>query len=561
MVSFSIPWISSKSKGAPEKIVTAESSSAEIAAAATGVARSRTTTATTNDNSTNDSSSHTGTPPEPASNVVASIARKDAETPVEREQRIRALFDRMDTHRAGFLRPVDIEQGVASITGQSYGGFAASELIRVADSSKDGVVDYREFRAFIERKERALRKIFDEMDVSKDQALQPDELKESLGRAGITVSDADVGRFMRLLDTDGDGSIQFDEWRNFLVFLPREINLGNIYRHLRSMAQITSDGEVVIATDVVIKSGWAHLIAGAAAGAVSRTATAPLDRLKVYLQTHPPLPSSNGNPLANAMRQLYTSGGIRNFFRGNGLNVLKIAPESGIKFLSYDRCKRLFGAGRRNDDGSPVELGLLSKFMAGGTAGVISQGAIYPLETLKTRMMASAGVQQAGGGEVAAVGSNVMLRVATEMWRETGIRAYYRGILPSLVGVFPFAAIDLACFETLKAAYIKRGQAKLSSTAESFTPSVFGTLVCGMISGTTGAVAVYPLSLVRTRLQAQGTPGHPRTYTGAFDVVRTTLQREGVRGFYKGLVPTLVKVVPAVGISYTVYEKTKAYFD
>jgi solute carrier family 25 phosphate transporter 23/24/25/41 len=63
-----------------------------------------------------------------------------------------------------------------------------------------------------------------------------------------------------------------------------------------------------------------------------------------------------------------------------------------------------------------------------------------------------------------------------------------------------------------------------------------------MVSGTTGAVAVYPLSLVRTRLQAQGTPGHPTTYNGAFDVIRVTLQREGIRGFYKGLVPTLVKV-------------------
>ncbi|KAI8053402.1 mitochondrial carrier domain-containing protein [Syncephalis plumigaleata] len=516
MVSFSIPWFSSSSKQTKEKIVTAESSSAEIAAAAAaGLARARTTAEAAEETVSNNDANDTATTPEPVS--------------ASREQRIRSLFERMDTNRAGFLRPIDIEQGVGKITGQAYGAFAASELIRVADRSKDGVVDYDEFHAFIERKERALRKIFDEMDESKDQVLM---------RAGITVSDTDVDRFVRLLDTDGDGNIQFDEWRNFLVFLPREINLSNIYRHLRSMAQITSDGEVVITTEVGTKSGWAHLMAGAAAGMVSRTATAPLDRLKIYLQTYPPRPSQ-GNPLLTAVHQLYSTGGIRNFFRGNGLNVLKIAPESGIKFLSYDRCKQF-------------------KFMAGGTAGVISQGAIYPLETLKTRMMASSGVKASSSGE--AVSSNVMLRVATEMWHETGIRAYYRGIIPSLVGVFPFAAIDLACFETLKTTYIKRGQAKLPA-GETFTPSVFGTLVCGMISGTTGAVAVYPLSLVRTRLQAQGTPGHPTTYSGAFDVIRVTLQREGIRGFYKGLVPTLVKVVPAVGISYTVYEKTKTYLD
>ncbi|KAI9594164.1 mitochondrial carrier domain-containing protein [Syncephalis fuscata] len=545
MVSFSVPWFSSGSNKNKEKVVTAESSSADIAAAATGLARTRLTAklqdeksepVATADGNDGDSSNAIKVSPK----TISTLARKDAETPYEREKRIRALFERMDISRSGFLRPIDIEEGVGEITGQSYGAFAASELIRVADRTKDGIIDYDEFRAFIERKERALRQIFDEMDVSHDEALQSNELKESLQRAGITVSDADVDRFMRLLDTNGDGSIQFDEWRNFLVFLPREINLSNIYRHLRSMAQITSDGEVIITSDVATKSVWTHLIAGATAGTISRTTTAPLDRLKIYLQTHRPQPGQ-GNPLVNGIRELYTSGGIRNFFRGNGLNVLKIAPETGIKFLTYDRCKRLFGAGQFNSDGTPVELGLISKFMAGGTAGVISQGSIYPLETLKTRMMASSGVSASSG----VVSSNVMLRVAGEMWREAGLRAYYRGVVPSLVGVFPFAAIDLACFETLKTAYIK----------------LLGTLICGMISGTTGAVAVYPLSLVRTRLQAQGTPGHPRTYSGAFDVVRVTLQREGIRGFYKGLVPTLVKVVPAVGISYTVYEKTKNYFD
>lgn len=56
-------------------------------------------------------------------------------------------------------------------------------------------------------------------------------------------------------------------------------------------------------------------------------------------------------------------------------------------------------------------------------------------------------------------------------------------------------------------------------------------------------------NLVRTRLQAQGTPAHPQTYTGVKDAAYKCFQREGWRGFYKGLTPTLVKVVPAVAIS------------
>jgi solute carrier family 25 phosphate transporter 23/24/25/41 len=59
------------------------------------------------------------------------------------------------------------------------------------------------------------------------------------------------------------------------------------------------------------------------------------------------------------------------------------------------------------------------------------------------------------------------------------------------------------------------------------------------------------------RLQAQGTPSHPTFYTSSFDVISKTYQREGLVGFYRGLAPTLIKVLPAISISYFVYEKSK----
>lgn len=62
------------------------------------------------------------------------------------------------------------------------------------------------------------------------------------------------------------------------------------------------------------------------------------------------------------------------------------------------------------------------------------------------------------------------------------------------------------------------------------------------------------INLLRTRLQASGSPGHPTVYTGFLDVANQTLAREGWQGLYKGLVPTLAKVVPAVSISYVVSE-------
>ena len=64
------------------------------------------------------------------------------------------------------------------------------------------------------------------------------------------------------------------------------------------------------------------------------------------------------------------------------------------------------------------------------------------------------------------------------------------------------------------------------------------------------------INLLRTRLQASGSPGHPQVYTGFRDVLSQTLKREGWFGLYKGLIPTLAKVVPAVSISYVVCRHT-----
>lgn len=79
----------------------------------------------------------------------------------------------------------------------------------------------------------------------------------------------------------------------------------------------------------------------------------------------------------------------------------------------------------------------------------------------------------------------------------------------------------------------------------------------GAFSGTVGATLVYPINLLRTRLQAQGTYAHPHTYNGFSDVLKKTIQREGYQGLFKGLVPNLAKVCPAVSISYLCYENLK----
>lgn len=92
----------------------------------------------------------------------------------------------------------------------------------------------------------------------------------------------------------------------------------------------------------------------------------------------------------------------------------------------------------------------------------------------------------------------------------------------------------MSTFEALKLAYLR-------STGKE-EPGVLPLLAFGSVSGGVGATSVYPLNLVRTRLQASGSPAHPQRYNSLLDVAWMTYRNEGWRGFYRGLFPTLAKV-------------------
>jgi solute carrier family 25 phosphate transporter 23/24/25/41 len=175
-------------------------------------------------------------------------------------------------------------------------------------------------------------------------------------------------------------------------------------------------------------------------------------------------------------------------------------------------------------------------------AGMISQAVVYPLDTLKFRMQCETVV----GGER---GNKLIWHTARKMWAHNGIVSFYRGLPMGLMGMFPYAAVDLFMFESLKKKMIARN-AKIKGVKhdEDALPGNFTLALMGGFSGAFGASIVYPLNLLRTRLQSQGTAGHPRTYTGIMDVTRQTLKHEGTRGLFKGLTPNLLKVVPAVSI-------------
>lgn len=123
-------------------------------------------------------------------------------------------------------------------------------------------------------------------------------------------------------------------------------------------------------------------------------------------------------------------GGYISLWRGNGMNVLKIAPESAVKFMTYEQIKKLM----KGD--SNRELDIWERIVAGAGAGAFSQSAIYPMEVIKTRLTLRNTGQFDG-----------IFHAARKIYRNEGFRSFYRGYAPNLMGILPYAGIDLAVYE------------------------------------------------------------------------------------------------------------------
>ena len=127
---------------------------------------------------------------------------------------------------------------------------------------------------------------------------------------------------------------------------------------------------------------------------------------------------------------LFFLGGVRGLWRGNGMNVLKIAPESAVKFAAYDFFKRRI----RGD--ADRDLLMSERFLAGSLAGGVSQTVIYPMEVMKTRLALRKTNEYSG-----------IWDCAKKLYKHGGVTVFYRGYVPNLLGILPYAGIDLAVYE------------------------------------------------------------------------------------------------------------------
>ncbi|RWS27545.1 calcium-binding mitochondrial carrier protein SCaMC-2-like isoform X2 [Leptotrombidium deliense] len=271
---------------------------------------------------------------------------------------------------------------------------------------------------------------------------------------------------------------------------------------------------------------YKNLIAGALGGTISRTITAPIDRIKVYRQ----VTGFKFNSIYALVRYLYREGGVLSFWRGNYVNVLKFATESALKFTLYEEVKQTIKTDKN------VKLSNVERFLAASITGALSQTLLYPLDTMKLKMVISK------TGEYSSLFQEIKSN-----FEDGGIRVFYRGYLVNLLGVIPFYGIELSFYEFLKVLY--RDYMEDETTVS--------RLVCAGISTSVAQFTVYPLAIVRARRQAVAADKQVKSLK---TMVISIYKKSGIRTFYAGIVPSMLRGVPATAINYVAYEHIRSAF-
>ncbi|KAH8689699.1 mitochondrial carrier domain-containing protein [Talaromyces proteolyticus] len=279
---------------------------------------------------------------------------------------------------------------------------------------------------------------------------------------------------------------------------------------------------------------YVETVAGFTAGTVSTLCLHPLDLVKTRLQIDSISRSRVGGSI-RLIRNVYkTEGGIAAFYRGLSPNIIGNSTSWAAYFLFYGNIKDFL----RHEKGVDSEdgLGASGYFLASGAAGVLTSILTNPVWVIKTRMLST--------GSSAPGAYPSFIAGARQILASEGLAGFYRGLVPSLFGV-SHGAFQFMAYEKLKSHRLK-------------TVRELGNLDFLFISGLSKIFAgciTYPYQVLRTRLQAYHASLVYRG--GVWDVMRQIWRQEGITGFYKGLGPNLVRVLPSTWVTFLVYENTK----
>ncbi|XP_062926244.1 calcium-binding mitochondrial carrier protein SCaMC-2-like [Mobula hypostoma] len=447
------------------------------------------------------------------------------------------IFDQ-STHNESRSLPEIWEDLYRKLNVYKDGRIDADELRKeLEEIGKDGFKgrDFEAFMKYLESQQKTIKLGFGK--VAKEKTGKVGRLKviQLMGKLRVSLSILQAKKIIKHLDNNKYMDIDWNRWWQIYV-TDKEDNMRNMidvwrYNSIFSINDDITNCEEFLENEEPEK-WWGHLIAGGTAGATSRTVTAPFDRLRVLMQVYST--RENKIKISSGIKQMIAEGGLSSMWRGNLTNIMKICPELAIKFMAYEELKELIAADAES-------LRMRERFLAGSMAGAVSQSATYPIEVLKTRMMLRR------TGEPRELYAHVR-----NIFMYEGFSTFFRGYVPNIMGIIPYAGIDLAVYETLKNLWIQR------YTTGNEKPNILLVVASASASNVVGQFAGYPLLVLHTQMQAEVIEkgkGKPRLREYFWNI----LTKDGLPGFYRGFTANMIKAIPSVCISYITYEYLKTH--
>ncbi|OQV15321.1 ADP,ATP carrier protein 1 [Hypsibius exemplaris] len=266
-------------------------------------------------------------------------------------------------------------------------------------------------------------------------------------------------------------------------------------------------------------------MAGGIAAAISKTAVAPLERVKLILQVQKDSKQiavdQRYKGLIDAFVRIPKEQGYISFWRGNWANVIRYFPTQALNFAFKDQYKRIFLSNVNQD--TQFFRFLLGNVLAGGAAGVTSLIFVYPLDFARTRLGVDVG--KAAGREFTGLGDCMKKIMKTD-----GVIGLYRGFNVSVQGIFIYRAAYFGLFDTSKI-YFK----------DKKVPIVLNFGIALVVT-TIAEMMAYPWDTVRRRMMMQS--GRKEIlYKNSMDAVVKIAKNEGAAAFFNGAVSNMLRGV------------------
>eukprot|EP00184_Porphyridium_aerugineum_P008153 CAMPEP_0184692454 /NCGR_PEP_ID=MMETSP0313-20130426/931_1 /TAXON_ID=2792 /ORGANISM="Porphyridium aerugineum, Strain SAG 1380-2" /LENGTH=345 /DNA_ID=CAMNT_0027150287 /DNA_START=69 /DNA_END=1106 /DNA_ORIENTATION=- len=277
--------------------------------------------------------------------------------------------------------------------------------------------------------------------------------------------------------------------------------------------------------DFNAKKFFADLAAGGTAGGISKTLVAPIERVKLLLQTQDANPRIKSGEIArytgiaDCFRRVSAEQGVMSFWRGNLANVIRYFPTQAFNFAFKDTFKKMFP---RYDPKTQSGMFFVTNVASGGAAGAASLLIVYPLDFARTRLAADVGkgTQREFTGLIDCLSKTV---------KRGGVGALYQGFGVSVQGIIVYRGAYFGLYDTGKGMLFE--DEKKASILAKWAVAQTVTALAGVLS--------YPFDTVRRRLMMQS--GGERMYNGTLDCWRKIMVNEGPKAFFKGALSNVLR--------------------